>query len=159
MNLHINFINKQIRVYWYMKKIFVLLFAVAACAKSVDNKINTTEQSTAPQIEEQYIKNIHFDFDKYNLKNTEKHALTTQTQYIKTNQCKLITIEGHADERGSREYNLVLSQKRANTVAKELKKNTKCKIKTVGYGKDKPMATGHDEESYAQNRRTETTVE
>ena len=71
-----------------------------------------------------------------------------------------VTIEGHCDERGTREYNLALGDRRANSVKNFLVNNgvAASQLSTISYGKERPVATGSDEASWAQNRRAVTVV-
>ncbi len=101
---------------------------------------------------------IYFDTDRYNIDSADAAALQTQAQYLGQYRQIRITIEGHADERGTREYNLALGERRANAAKNYLvglgvDAN---RISTVSYGKERPLATGSDEASWAQNRRAVT---
>ena len=101
---------------------------------------------------------VYFDTNSSNL-NAE--AVATLTQKVlpeaKSVKTKKVVIEAHCDERGSKAYNQKLSKKRATAVKDYLVKNgVEVKIKTVGYGESKPVALGHDEESWAKNRRAIT---
>lgn len=101
------------------------------------------------------IPDIHFDFDKYNLKPEAQEALKKAAPaYLKYTDYKLV-IEGHCDERGTVEYNLALGEKRANEAAKFLVDMgiAKDRIKTISYGKEMPLDKGHNEEAWAKNRR------
>jgi peptidoglycan-associated lipoprotein len=101
---------------------------------------------------------VYFDTNSSNL-NVE--AVATLTQKVlseaKSAKTKKVVIEAHCDERGSKAYNQKLSKRRAKAVKDYLVKNgVEVKIKTVGYGESKPVALGHDEESWAKNRRAIT---
>ena len=101
------------------------------------------------------IPDIYFDFDEYKLNPEAQAILKTGAQtYLKYTKYKLV-IEGHCDERGTVEYNLALGQRRANEAAKFLIDLgiAKERIKTITYGKEKPLDTGHDETALAKNRR------
>jgi peptidoglycan-associated lipoprotein len=78
-------------------------------------------------------------------------------KYLGAHPQTTITLEGHTDETGSREYNLALGERRALTVRRQLVLlgATAGQIKTVSYGEERPVAEGHDEQSYSQNRRAE----
>jgi peptidoglycan-associated lipoprotein len=101
------------------------------------------------------IPDVHFDFDKYNLK-SEEQALLKQSApaWMKYKEYKLV-VEGHCDERGSVEYNLALGQKRADEAAKYLVDLgiEKDRVKTISYGKEMPLDPGHDEGAWTKNRR------
>ena len=79
---------------------------------------------------------------------------------MKANSSARIRIEGHCDERGTREYNLALGEKRANAVSELLRVNgvASSKITTVSYGEEKPIALGSNEASWTKNRRAEIKV-
>lgn len=101
---------------------------------------------------------IYFDTDKYNIDAADVAALTTQAQWLMKYPGKKATIEGHADERGTREYNLALGERRA-TAAKNYLVSLgvdAARLTTVSYGKERPVALGSDEESWAKNRRAVT---
>lgn len=101
---------------------------------------------------------IYFDTDRYNIDNADVAALTAQAQWLMKYPGKRATIEGHADERGTREYNLALGERRA-TAAKNYLVSLGVdagRLTTVSYGKERPVAVGSDEESWAKNRRAVT---
>jgi len=82
----------------------------------------------------------------------EAHA-----RYLQANRSAHVTLQGHTDERGSREYNIALGQKRADAVKQLMLVlgATQAQIETVSFGKEKPRSEGHDEGAWAQNRRVE----
>jgi peptidoglycan-associated lipoprotein len=98
---------------------------------------------------------VHFDFDKYNLKEGERMSLNKIAERLKKNESYTIKIEGNCDERGTTEYNLALGNRRANAAMNYLVNLgiKKERIKTVSYGKEKPLDPGHDEAAWAKNRR------
>jgi len=101
---------------------------------------------------------IYFDTDRYNVDSADAAALTAQAQWLLKYPAKHATIEGHADERGTREYNLALGERRA-TAAKNYLVSVgvdASRLSTVSYGKERPVATGSDEASWAKNRRAVT---
>jgi peptidoglycan-associated lipoprotein len=98
---------------------------------------------------------IHFDFDKYNIRPGDAEILKKDFEWFKANPGKKARIEGHCDERGTVEYNLVLGQKRADS-AKSYLMNLGVDgklLETVSYGKEKPVDPGHNETAWAKNRR------
>jgi peptidoglycan-associated lipoprotein len=103
---------------------------------------------------------IYFDTDRYNVDSADAAALQTQAQYLGQYPQISITIEGHADERGTREYNLALGERRANAAKNYLTGLGVAanRISTVSYGKERPVAHGSDEGSWAQNRRAVSVV-
>ncbi len=101
------------------------------------------------------IADIHFDYDKYNLRPDAQDVLKKGAPaYLKYRDYKLV-VEGHCDERGTAEYNLALGEKRAMEAAKYLVNLgiEKERIKTISYGKEMPLDKGHDEAAWAKNRR------
>ncbi|HOB13343.1 MAG TPA: peptidoglycan-associated lipoprotein Pal [Novosphingobium sp.] len=101
---------------------------------------------------------IYFDTDRYNIDATDQQALAMQAQWLMKYPAKRITIEGHADERGTREYNLALGERRANAAKNYLVSLgiEPGRISTVSYGKERPVALGSDEASWQRNRRAVT---
>jgi peptidoglycan-associated lipoprotein len=102
-------------------------------------------------------RSVYFDFDKYEVKPEYRALVEAHAQYLMAHPQRNITLEGNADERGSREYNLALGQKRAVAVKKVMNVYgvQDKQIETVSYGKEKPKAQGHDETSWAENRRVD----
>lgn len=103
---------------------------------------------------------IYFDTDKYNIDAEDQAALQGQAQYLVQYPTVRATVEGHADERGTREYNLALGERRANAAKNYLVSLgvDAGRVTTVSYGKERPVALGSDEESWAKNRRAVTIV-
>jgi peptidoglycan-associated lipoprotein len=103
---------------------------------------------------------IYFETDRYNLDSADQAALQTQAQYLAQYPNSRATVEGHADERGTREYNLALGERRANAAKNYLVSLgvPAGNITTVSYGKERPKALGSDEQAWAQNRRAVTVL-
>lgn len=101
---------------------------------------------------------IHFDTDKYDVQPEDQRVLLSQVQWLTRYPGKRVTIEGHCDERGTREYNLALGERRANAAKAFLASHgiDAGRITTVSYGKERPVALGSDPESWAKNRRAVT---
>ena len=101
---------------------------------------------------------IYFDTDRHNIDSADAAALQTQAQWLMRYPAKRATIEGHADERGTREYNLALGERRANAAKNYLAGLgvDAGRLTTVSYGKERPVALGSDERAWAQNRRAVT---
>lgn len=100
---------------------------------------------------------IYFDFDQYNIKPEFTELVAAHAHYLVQHPQINITLEGNADERGSREYNLSLGQKRAVAVKKALNLLgvSDAQIETISYGEEKPAVVGHDETAWKFNRRTD----
>lgn len=101
---------------------------------------------------------VFFDYDSAVLGEDARRALELQAQWLKRYPNYRIVVEGHCDERGTREYNLALGERRATSaksylVALGIDPN---RIRTISYGKERPVALGHDEASWSQNRRAVT---
>ena len=102
-------------------------------------------------------RSVFFDFDRFEVKSEFQPLVEAHGRYLASMKQRNIVIEGNADERGSREYNLALGQKRADAVKSRLTLlgATNGQIETISYGEERPRATGHDESSWAQNRRAD----
>jgi len=121
--------------------------------------------STAPGSAEDFKANtqgteVHFAYDSYELDGPARTILDSQSTWLAKYPSTRITVEGHADERGTREYNLALGERRANAVKTYLsgKGFASANIATISYGKERPEAEGSNEEAYAQNRRAATDI-
>lgn len=103
---------------------------------------------------------VFFDFDKYDVKPAGKATLDKQAAWLKRFPQWKVVIEGHADERGTREYNLALGERRANSVKTYLVNQgiPANRITTISYGKERPVALGSNEAAWAQNRRGVTVL-
>ncbi|HFZ8993662.1 TPA: peptidoglycan-associated lipoprotein Pal [Citrobacter freundii] len=98
---------------------------------------------------------VYFDLDKYDIRSDFAAMLDAHANFLRSNPSYKVTIEGHADERGTPEYNISLGERRANAVKMYLqgKGVSADQISIVSYGKEKPAVLGHDEAAYAKNRR------
>ena len=103
---------------------------------------------------------INFALDRYDIDGRAREILDTQAQWLARYPNVPVTLEGHADERGTREYNLALGDRRANATKNYLASRgiNPARISTISYGKERPIALGSDEQSWAQNRRAVTIV-
>jgi len=100
---------------------------------------------------------VYFDYDSYTVKPDFQSLIDGHARFLKANPQRRISIEGHTDERGGREYNLALGQKRSEAVRRALTLLgvNDSQIEAVSFGKEKPAVTGSGEEVWAQNRRAE----
>ena len=159
---------------------FAALLLLAACetASTSDEGGATTTTTTgtsgstevapaAPaelSLQEQLINEVgdrvFFDFDKYNLKPEGRGTVEALAAWLNSRQGVTLTIEGHADERGTREYNLALGERRANSVKDYLIALgiNAGRLTTISYGEERPAVPGSYEEAWAQNRRAEFVV-
>ncbi|HMK77330.1 MAG TPA: peptidoglycan-associated lipoprotein Pal [Thermodesulfobacteriota bacterium] len=110
--------------------------------------------------ESSLLKDIHFDFDKYDIRPGDASILNENAALLKKYPNVKIQIEGHCDERGTVEYNLALGERRANSAKNYLVSLgiSPARISTISYGKEKPLDPGHNEEAWAKNRRAHTVV-
>jgi len=101
---------------------------------------------------------IFFDTDQYDVDAQDQQTLQSQAAWLQQNPNVRVTIEGHADERGTRDYNIALGERRANAAKNYLASLgiDPSRINTVSYGKERPAALGSDEAAWAQNRRAVT---
>jgi peptidoglycan-associated lipoprotein len=102
-------------------------------------------------------RSVYFEFDSFVVEDKYKPTLEAHAKYLAGNRTAKITLQGHTDERGSREYNIALGQKRAEAVKRVLvlMGAQDVVIETVSFGKEKPKREGHDEASWAENRRVD----
>jgi peptidoglycan-associated lipoprotein len=100
---------------------------------------------------------VYFDFDSFVVKDEFRPVVEGYAKFLGANKAKKMLIEGHTDERGSREYNLALGQKRAEAVQKSmlLVGATEGQLEAVSFGEERPAAQGSDEAAWAKNRRAE----
>lgn len=100
---------------------------------------------------------FYFDFDVAEFQPQDRQTLVYHARDLAANPNKRVRLEGHADERGTREYNLALGERRANGIMNFLIVNgaSRSQLEVVSYGEERPAATGQTERAYAQNRRVE----
>lgn len=148
-----------------MKKYLILLLllsSITACGKKYDT-IDTQEEAERINVETK-VKNetvmvpdkVYFAFNSTVLNNESKKTLNTVIEWLNSKQDIKIILEGHCDERGTREYNLALGQKRAEAVKQYLvsKNIDSSRLKVISYGKEKPEFLGAGESVWSKNRRT-----
>ncbi len=150
--------------------VFAIVAALSACESTMDSKGTgsgdgkTTGMSVAPGSEQEFVgrvgDRVFFDLDRYTLRSDAKATLDNQAAWLKRYTEYSITVEGHADERGTREYNLALGERRASAVKRYLTQLglASNRIKTITYGKERPVALGANEEAWTQNRRGVTVL-
>ncbi len=102
-------------------------------------------------------RSVFFDFDRFVVKDEYRPMLEAHAGYLKSKPDARVTLEGNADERGSREYNLALGQKRAEAVRKALAVLgvSDAQMEAISFGEEKPRNPGHTEEAYVENRRAD----
>lgn len=117
-------------------------------------------EERAERAEEEAMREIttfYFDFDTAEIKSEAREVLVAHARYLQANPDQDVRIEGHADERGTKEYNLALGERRANAIERFLVVNgaSRGQTETISYGEEKPAVDGSDESAWAQNRRVE----
>jgi len=137
--------------------------------KEESGKREVTEAPPGPKEEtvvteekkaETSLEDVHFDFDKYDIKPADADILQRDADWIKGHAGLVIKIEGHCDERGTVEYNLALGERRAEAARNYLVSLgvDAGRLKTISYGKSKPVDSGNNEEAWAKNRRAHIVV-
>lgn len=167
-----------------IKKWSWLALALAALAFAGCSTTGTKEEGEAAQVEERgaaagaetrgaaeagvwkgnpldnpdsvlFTKVVYFDFDKSDIKPEAVPVLRAHADYLLKNSAASMLIEGHCDERGSREYNIALGERRANSVKSFLEAEgvDTAQLSTISYGEERPAVDGHDESAWSKNRR------
>jgi peptidoglycan-associated lipoprotein len=110
--------------------------------------------------ESSLLKDIYFDFDKYEIRSGDVTILKQNAEILKKYPKVKIQVEGHCDERGTNEYNLALGERRANSTKNYLISLgvSPERVSTISYGEEKPLDPGHNEEAWAKNRRAHTII-
>jgi peptidoglycan-associated lipoprotein len=145
---------------------FAALALLAACSSTDDSAQTGGAGGTIrPGSQEDLVANVGdrvlFDFDRASIRADQRPILQRQAEWMQRNAAVQVQVEGHADERGTREYNLALGQRRANAARDVLVAGgvAGARVSTISFGKDRPAALGSDEASWAQNRRAVTVVQ
>ncbi|PAU79280.1 peptidoglycan-associated lipoprotein Pal [Halomonas salipaludis] len=101
------------------------------------------------------VRTIYFDFDRDTIRSEFESVLNAHAQYLRANPNARVVLEGHTDERGTREYNMALGERRANSVQRFMGVQgvSPSQLEVVSYGEERPAVRGQNEDSYAQNRR------
>jgi peptidoglycan-associated lipoprotein len=136
--------------------------AALARQRAYDDSVRRANEAASAASEQEALRNtittvIHFDFDKSDLRDDARAALDAKIPILTANPDVTIRIAGHTDERGSVEYNIALGQRRAASAKRYLTERgiAANRIETVSFGEGRPVAEGHDESAWAQNRRDE----
>ena len=122
-----------------------------------DTRGNTSLRPWEDPNSEIYNRIIYFDYDKADVRDDGRELVTKHSAFLSANPAQKVRLEGHADERGSREYNIGLGERRGQAVRRlMLFQGVKDgQIETVSYGEERPAVEGHDESAWAKNRRVE----
>lgn len=143
---------------------FLAIFILSGCSSKKLNTSGSMASESESSLQADFEKNVgdrvFFAFDKSDLSRCAKVALEKQVAWLVTHPHVKATIEGHCDERGTREYNLALGERRANSVKHFLKHKgvDANRVETISYGKERPAVIGNDEKTHSQNRRAVTLV-
>jgi peptidoglycan-associated lipoprotein len=115
------------------------------------------EEVAGPQAGLLAKRTVYFDFDSSEIKGEGTDIVAAHAKYLAANPSARVRLEGHTDERGSREYNIGLGERRAQSVRRALllQGAADAQISTVSYGEERPAVAGHDEAAWAKNRRVE----
>lgn len=118
---------------------------------------NADDETAGPQGGVLAKRLIYFDFDSSEIKGEGTDIVGAHAKYLASNPTARVRLEGHTDDRGSREYNIGLGERRAQSVRRALllQGATEAQISTVSYGAERPAVAGHDEAAWAKNRRVE----
>ncbi len=134
---------------------------VAQVEKPVLSEEELFQQKSLEELnKDQILKMIHFDFDKYSIREDMKSVMQANADWLLKFPSVEVLVEGHCDERGTIEYNIALGEKRAEAARNYLVSLglNAAKVKIISYGKSKPLVTGVDEATYFQNRRAEFVI-
>jgi peptidoglycan-associated lipoprotein len=137
------------------------LLLLSGCSGSKRGGSSSDSESfLAAEFEKKVGDRVFFDFDSSGLSQDSKSKLQKQSEWLKAHPQVNVTIEGHADERGTREYNLALGERRAESIKKFLLNQglEAARLDTVSYGKERPAVIGNDESAWSQNRRGVTSI-
>jgi peptidoglycan-associated lipoprotein len=141
------------------------MFLIAACSNNDTQTASAASTSVTPGSVGDFRQNVgdrvFFDTDSSTVREDGRQTLNRQAEWLKKYGNYQITIEGHCDERGTREYNLALGERRANAARQYLIAQgiPASRLKTVSYGKERPDPVGSDEAAWSRNRRAVTALE
>ena len=144
--------------------VIMAVLAIAACAKK-DDQSAMGGASAAPGSQQDFVVNVgdrvFFETDSSELTDQARATLDKQSQWLNNYNRYSFTIEGHADERGTREYNIALGARRAETVRQYLVSRGigAQRMRTISYGKERPVALCNDISCWSQNRRAVTVLD
>jgi peptidoglycan-associated lipoprotein len=144
--------------------VILVMLAVAGCAKQADQS-GALASAATPGSQQDFVVNVgdrvFFETDSSELTDQARATLDKQAQWLSNYNRYAFTIEGHADERGTREYNIALGARRAETVRQYLVSRgvSAQRMRTISYGKERPVALCNDISCWSQNRRAVTVLD
>jgi peptidoglycan-associated lipoprotein len=145
--------------------IVMATLAIAGCAKQADQNAGLAAGAAAPGSQQDFVVNVgdrvFFETDSSELTDQARATLDKQAQWLNNYNRYSFTVEGHADERGTREYNIALGARRAETVREYLASRglSAQRMRTISYGKERPVALCNDISCWSQNRRAVTVLD
>ena len=168
--------TQSIKKFSNLFAIMLLTSFLAACATAPTETSSSSTSSTSSTSQSDVVGGIYvgtdtvemlaidvpdrvfFAYDSYSLAASAQATLNKQAKWLKANPSVAIAVEGHADERGTREYNLALGDRRASSVKDYLMSQgiSSNRISTISYGKERPVKSGSNDTAWAQNRRSVT---
>ena len=155
----------------YLVIMFTALFLAACETTPKDDALSSAPSAAVEVVDGVYVGSetvemlavdvpdrVFFAYDSYSLTNAAQDTLAKQAKWLKANGSVTISIEGHADERGTREYNLALGDRRANAAKDYLMTQgiSSSRITTISFGKERPVNNASNNKAWAQNRRSVT---
>ncbi len=174
--------GKQLNQFFKVSLLVISLFALGACSStsetdegsmegsqgsssSSSGSASSSAGSNSGQLTQEQIRAqnalrqtvFYFDFDVAEFQPADRETLTYHARDLAANPSKRVRLEGHADERGTREYNLALGERRANGILNYFIVNgaSRSQIEVVSYGEERPAQSGQTEQAYSRNRRVE----
>ena len=142
----------------------VAVLTIVACANKPGDQAGLANGTATPGSQQDFVVNVgdrvFFESDQTDLTSTARGTLDKQAQWLQQYNRYSFTIEGHADERGTREYNIALGARRAQTVREYLVSRgiPANRMRTISYGKERPVAVCNDISCWSQNRRAVTVL-
>ena len=137
------------------------IFTLAACSTTVkdengEDQLSSASRGQMDELEKRVGDRVFFEFDSSTLSYESQETLKKQAVFMSQNPDLKFTVEGHCDERGTREYNLALGERRANAVKQYLISLgvESSRVQTVSFGKERPAVLGSNEWAWSQNRRS-----
>jgi peptidoglycan-associated lipoprotein len=138
-------------------KVLLVVLVVGVLAACSSQKTKPPAKPAAKGTAIPAARTIYFDFDKSEVKEEGRVVVDSHSGYLKSNRGAKVVLEGHCDERGSREYNVGLGERRSQAVRRLMlfQGVSDAQLETVSYGEERPAVVGHNESAWSKNRRVE----